>query len=223
LWTSLIGQERVTLIGHELAHRANQDPARTMIVGNGLLGLDRWTYLLTPPQRSTEGVAELAVHGLMFVLSKMTRGVRMVLATLLFIESQRAEYLADHLAAKVAGSAAGISLLHKIGLGCNLKAVVERVYYGGDSDGRSIIEAFRAFASSVPTREMERIRRANEKEDARIDSSHPPTAMRIRFIAARNVDSPAVTLDDAHSAAIDAELRQLSERLSMTLMDKYFE
>lgn len=223
LWTSLVAQERVAIIGHELAHRANHDPARTMVIGNGLLALDRWNYLLAPPQHSTEGLGELVIHGFMFVLAKMTRGLRALLANLLFIESQRAEYLADHLAAKVAGSAAGISLLQKIGLAGNLKAVVERVYYGGDTDGRSVIEAFRAFVRSVPAREMERIQRADEKENARIDSSHPPTAMRIRFIENRGLAVSAIILDESQSGAIDVELRPLSERLSMKIMDRYFD
>lgn len=223
LWVSLTTAERVALVGHELAHRANHDPARSSIVGNGLLALDRWNYLLTPPRHATEGLGELVVHGVMFVVAKLTRGLWVMLANLLFIERQRAEYLADHLGAKVAGSAACVSLLQKLRIGDNLKGVVERVYYGGDTDGRSVIEAFRSFASAVPAREMERITLADEKENARIDASHPPTSMRIRFIAGRNLAAPSVILDDAQSAAIDAELRPLSERLSMKIMDRYFE
>lgn len=223
MWVSLTPAERVALIGHELAHRANHDPARSTIVGNGLLALDRWNYLLTPPRHATEGLGELVVHGVMFVFAKLTRGLWVMLANLLFIERQRAEYLADHLGAKVAGSSASVSLLQKLGIGDNLRAVAERVYYGGDTAGRSVIEAFRSFAGAVPAREMERIRLADEKENARIDASHPPTAMRIRFIAGRDLAVPSVILDDAQSAAIDAELRPLSERLSMKLMDRYFE
>lgn len=223
LWVSLTAAERVALVGHELAHRANHDPARSTIVGNGLLALDRWNYLLTPPRHATEGIGELAVHGVMFVVAKLTRGLRVMLANLLFIERQRAEYLADHLGAKVAGSAACVSLLHKLGLGDNLQAVAERVYYSGDTEGRSVIAAFRSFAHTVPAREMERIRLADGKENARIDASHPPTVMRIRFIAGRNLAVPSVVLDDVQSAATDAELRPLSERLSMKIMDRYFE
>jgi hypothetical protein len=75
----------------------------------------------------------------------------------------------------------------------------------------------------MPAREMERITLANEKENARIDASHPPTAMRIRFIAGRNLVAPGLILHDAQSAAIDAELRPLSERLSMKIMDRFFD
>jgi Zn-dependent protease with chaperone function len=91
LWVSLTAAERVALIGHELAHRANHDPARSTIVGNGLLALDRWNYLLTPPRHASEGLGELMVHGVMFIVAKLTRGLRAMLASLLFIESQRAE------------------------------------------------------------------------------------------------------------------------------------
>ena len=74
----------------------------------------------------------------------------------------------------------------------------------------------------VPASEMERIKRADERENARIDASHPPTAMRVRFIESRGLAGPAVVLDEAQSVAIDAELRPMSERLSMKITDKYF-
>lgn len=163
------------------------------------------------------------MDGLMSVVAWMTRGLRKLLAGLLFIESQRAEYLADHLAAKVAGSVAVAGLLRKLGLAHNLKAVAERAYYSGDTDGRTVIDSFRAFVASVPAREMERIKRADERENARIDSTHPPTAMRIRFMESRGPAIPSVILDEAQSAAIDVELHTLNERLSMKIMGQYFD
>ena len=219
MWVSFTAQERVALIGHELAHRVNHDPARSTIVWNGLLALDRWNYLLEPPKYSLETLGEIIMHALMRLLGAMTRGVRGVLANLLYIDSQRAEYLADHLASKVAGSEAVVLMMRKFGLGQNLKAVAERVYYGGDTDGRSVIDAFRNFAGAVPAREMERIKRVDEREEARIDASHPPTVLRARFIEGRARLDPAIVLNAAQSRAIDKELQPLFERLSMEIMD----
>ena len=221
MWVSFTPQERVALIGHELAHRVNNDPARSTIIWNGLLALDRWNYLLEPPRYSTESLGEVVMHALMRLFGGMTRGVRGLLASLLFVDSQRAEYLADHLAAKVAGSEAVVMMMRKLGLGYNLRAVAERVYYGGDTDGRSVIAAFHDFASAVPAREMERIKRVDEREEARIDASHPPTASRIRFIEGRARLDPIVVLDDVQSRAMDNELQPFFARLSMKLMDDF--
>jgi Zn-dependent protease with chaperone function len=223
LWVSLTGQERVALIGHELAHRVNHDPARGTIIHWGISTLDRWRYLLDPTDQVPQSFFEIIIHFMMGVLGKIVGGLRMLLANLLYLDSQRAEYLADHLEAKVAGPEASVNLLRKLGLGDNLRAIAERVYYGGDNLGRSVIDAFRAFVKGVPEREMERIRRADEKEKSRVDSSHPPTASRIKFIESRTFGPPAFVLSDAHSQAIDAELSPLVERYSMKIMGWYFD
>jgi hypothetical protein len=116
-----------------------------------------------------------------------------------------------------------VKLLGKVGLGRNLEAVAERAHFRGDADGRSVIDAFRNFVETVPEREMERIRRADEMENSRIDASHPPTASRIRFIKSRHFELPLVILSDSLSRAIDAELQPFHERFSMKLMDLFVE
>jgi Zn-dependent protease with chaperone function len=223
LWVSLTGQERVALIGHELAHRVNHDPARATIIYWGISTLDRWRYLLDPTDQVPQSFFEIIIHFMMGVLGKIVGGLRMLLASLLYLDSQRAEFLADHLAAKVAGREASVSLLRKLGLGNNLKAVAERVYYGGDNLGRSVIGAFRAFVEGVPEREMERIRRADEKEKSRVDATHPPTVSRIKFIESRIYGPAAFVLNDAQSQAIDTELAPSFERYSMKIMGWYFD
>ena len=54
------------------------------------------------------------------------------------------------------------------------------------------------------------IRRADEKENSRIDSSHPPTASRIKFIKSRHYELPVAILSDSLSRAIDQELQDVS-------------
>jgi Zn-dependent protease with chaperone function len=223
LWVSLAGNERVALIGHELAHRANHDPARGTVIGWGVSTLDRWSYLLDPTGQAPQTIFEIIIHLMMAVLGSAVGALRMLLVNLLYLDSQRAEYLADHLAAKVAGADATVKLLRKLGLDSNLRAVAERVYYNGDNEGRSVINAFRRFVDTVPEREMERIRRVDEKERSRVDLSHPPTASRIKFVESRAYGPPGLILDDALSQAIDAELAPLFERFSMKIMGWYFD
>jgi Zn-dependent protease with chaperone function len=165
VWVSLDSQERVALIAHELAHRANGDPGRSSIIGSALGMLNRWRYILEPVSYGEVDLGLLIAHFFMRIAGGLVVGLQRILLSLLYIDSQKAEYLADYLAAKIAGVPAALSLLHKLRLGENLTAVAERVYYRGDTDGRSVIEAFRAFCRAVPAREMERIRRANDKEE----------------------------------------------------------
>jgi hypothetical protein len=220
LWVSLAGQERVALIGYELAHRANHDPARGTAVGWGLAVLDRWLYLMDPANLRMRNPADLVTHLLMRLLGGTVGGLRKLLASLLFLDSQRAEYFAYHLAAKIAGAVATVKYLGKHGLGCNLEAVAQRVYCSDDRDGRSLIDAFRAFVETVPEGEIERVRRM---ENARIGSTRPPTASIIKFIRSRHYELPLVILSDSLSRAIDEELLPFHERLSMRLMKVFVE
>ena len=223
LWASLTGQERVALMAHELAHQVNRDPARSTIIGGSLSALDRWIYLLGPAHENPHNLPDVLVHVVMRLLRGAASALRSRLTQLLYLDSQRAGYLSDYLAAKVAGPVATAKLLGKLGLGGNLEAVARRAYFAGDTDGRTVIDAFRAFVETVPEREMERVRRADEMENARIDTSHPPTASRITFIKSRHFELPTVILSDALSRAIDDELQPFREHFSMRLMDQFIE
>jgi Zn-dependent protease with chaperone function len=223
LWASLTGQERVALVAHELAHGVNRDPARSTVIGWGLTALDRWMYLLDPASENPHSLPEILIHVVMRRLRRAASASRSLLTQLLYLDSQRAEYLSDHLAAKVAGPVATTKLLGKLGLGGNLEAGAERAYHIGDTDGRTVIDAFRAFVETVPEREMERVRRADVMDNVRTDTSHPPTASRITFIKSRRFELPMVILSDALSRAIDEELHPFRERFSMNLMDHFIE
>ncbi|MGE3872555.1 MAG: M48 family metallopeptidase [Parvibaculaceae bacterium] len=218
LWASLGGQERVALIGHELAHRANGDPARGTVVGCGLAVLDRWLDLTAPADERS--FADVATHLVMRLLGGAVGAVRALLARLLFLDSQRAEYLADHLAAKIAGPVATVKLLGKLGLDRKLKAVAERAYYADDADGRQPAgDVFRNFVETMPDGEGEAIGRTGERENSRTDAAHPPTASRVRFIRSRHFELPLVVLSDTLSRAIDEELRPFREGFAAVFVE----
>jgi Zn-dependent protease with chaperone function len=117
LWANLSGQERVALIGHELAHRGNRDPARSPTIRWALATLDWWLCLLHPTQGETRAPANIATRLLLQPFRLIISELRHSLARLLFIDSQRAEYLADHLTATIAGPVAVVKLLEKLGRG----------------------------------------------------------------------------------------------------------
>ncbi len=219
-WAVLAPQERVALVAHELAHRVNGDPGRGFIIGNALMTLGYWRYFLTPESHGHDDLWQIIAHIPLRVAGFLVSGLEWLLRNLLYMDSQRAEYLADYLAAKVAGGPAVISMLHKLGLHDNFAAVADRVYYQGDTQGRTLIAAFRSFAATVAESEMERIRRINSKEEARIDSSHPPTAYRVQFIESRAFSIPAFLLSQEESEEIDRELDSLNAHYAMKIMDR---
>src|SRR5262249_61111144 len=49
LWMALRPQERLALIGHEIAHGVNGDGTRGFIVGSALSGLHEWIGVLQGP------------------------------------------------------------------------------------------------------------------------------------------------------------------------------
>jgi Zn-dependent protease with chaperone function len=136
LWTSLSAQERVALIGHELALLANRDPARSPLIRCTLATLDWWLHLLHPTRSEMNSLANIATRLLLRPFGLIISELRHTLVRLLFIDSQRAEYLADHLTAKIAGPVAVVKLLEKIGLRVDRRAAAGHAHFAGDVGSR---------------------------------------------------------------------------------------
>jgi heat shock protein HtpX len=218
-------QERVAVIGHELGHDRNGDARRTLLVGSAVAGLGRLVELLQPPEEES-GLAESELapvewltHGVMWLVSRPVDAVLWLEAVLLLRDMQRAEYLADALAARVAGTPAAIALEERMLLASTfMLAVQQAAHAGADVDVLAqVTEALRA----VPDRERERRRRVARLEHARLNDTHPPTGMRIAMLEGRPGQEPAVTLNSAWSARIEAELEPVHERIGREVLDAY--
>jgi Zn-dependent protease with chaperone function len=222
LLTSLEPQEQVGLVAHELAHAKNGDASRGIFVGSAVAGLADLYYLLEPEPRSEGlGIAEHVANGILWLLSRPPFWLLHVEYRLLLHDSQRAEYLADALAARVAGTEAVVLLHEKLLLEPLFEAVVkEHARPTGDAD---LFEATRLRFATVPARERERRRRVAMLEESRLLATHPPTGMRITLLEQRPPLSPAVTLDRERAEQIDAELRRLRSSLGERLVELHRE
>ena len=138
---------------------------------------------------------------------------------LLLRDMQRAEYLADALAARVAGTPAAIALQERMLLASTFTLAVQQAAHA-DASGDVLAQATDAMRA-VPERERERRRRVARLEHVRLEDTHPPTAMRIAMLEGRPAQAPAVTLNSAWSARIDAELEPLRERIGREVLDSY--
>lgn len=153
--TAMNGQELVALIGHEMAHSVNGDPARSYIVNSAvhtLFGLYRTLresglfptsdnviyYVLSLPFR-------LVIVGISFVFFALAH----VLVHVLWQDSQRAEYWADYLGARVSGTQASISTLRKLPLYSVFFITVQRAALNKHLKGH-LFDEFRSKKLSSP-------------------------------------------------------------------------
>lgn len=223
LLAALRPQERVALIGHELAHARNGDATSGLVVGSAVQALAE-LYNAVAPGDDVEGgelaYAELLVTPVMWLLSRPILGALLLELHLLHRDSHRAEYLADALAATVAGTPAMVAAHEKLLLASTFGAVVQRLAHEG-TGSRDLFSEIAATFSAVPARELERRRRAARLEGARLDVTHPPTGMRLALLESRPATRALVELAEADSAAIDDELRPYAEQAQRRLTDEY--
>jgi Zn-dependent protease with chaperone function len=224
LLAALGPQERVALVAHELAHARNGDSTRGLVMGSALNGLIELYGLIAPNPAGVEyfddlGIFERIANGFLWILSRPVYGLILLQIHLLLRDSQRAEYLADALAARAAGTAATVRLHERLFLGPVVDMVVqrsarERVHEQLCGD---IAEA----VAAVPERERERRRRVARLEGARLDVTHPPSGSRIRLLEERPPVDAAIRLSAAGSEAIDRELAPLHPTLARRLVDEH--
>jgi heat shock protein HtpX len=220
-------QARVALIAHELAHARNGDSGRGLFVGSAIRALEELYALFSPDPHLSGAGEEYALgffdritNAAMWVVSRPILGLLYLELYLVLQDSQRAEYLADALAAGVAGTDAAILGHEQLLLDSTFQAAVQQAAHdrGGDSD---LFAALAARATDVPERERERRRRVARLEETRLGASHPPTARRLELLEARAAFAAKVTLDAERSEAIDRELEPMRAAIQRHLVDEY--
>ena len=218
LWMALRPQERVALVGHEVAHGVNRDGTRSFIVGSALNAIEEWIGFLRGSLRHAATSDEVLGGYAIWILSIPFASLQSLLAQLLWLDKQRSEYFADYLAATISGTDAVASLLQRLGCKEHLNDVLLRNVYSRSQSGADILGLFRDRVTSLPDREWERLARSSQHEGARLDASHPPTAYRSAFLRAHVVEKPRITVTEDVMRTIDAELATLQEMLGKRLI-----
>jgi heat shock protein HtpX len=221
LWMALSSQARVALLGHEVAHGVNGDATRSVIIASALRTLDEWIAFLRNPLEHGTSWGEILGGYVLWVLSIPFAAVQSLLAQLLWLEKQRAEYFADYLGSTVSGTDAAVSLLRRLGCNEHLDDVLLRSVYSTSQSGAEILGLFRERLARLPAREWERLARAIQREGARLDASHPPTAYRCAFLRTHMVATPRLVATADAMRAIDAELETVQEALGKRLISRY--
>lgn len=220
LLSALTAQERVALIGHELAHGVSGDSRRGWFVGSALDTLASWYAVvkpesLTSSDRGLGGLAAIPANLLFLAVAQVVYAIAWVLVHLLFRESQRAEYLADRLAAETGGTTAAVRMLTISGLG---ESFYRRAQGLAVNRERDVFTEWRTHVASLDHRSDPTGSRA-ASEDARLDSTHPPTSARIELLRAHPVADCRIVVGDSEWERIDAEFASLAPVLQRRLAD----
>lgn len=213
-------QERVALIGHELGHFINRDSRRSVASSPALNAFGTASQLLNP--RGMANVADQRVDGfLVGMATTLLWPVLYAVSQLLWLchlgvniigarVTQRAEYYADDLAARAAGTEAAASMMD---VWVDVAGVATII--GARSRNKECADGWREGVeksrSGRATR-MHRLRQLTIRSETGIFASHPPAGLRHRMIMSAPHRSAAVVLTPAESAAIDAELSAYEER-----------
>jgi heat shock protein HtpX len=210
----LAPQERVALIGHELAHSANGDWSRSFFVGSAIDSLTTWRDIFP-----REGVFVLITLPISLFLFELPKLVIYLLVHLLMSDSQRAEYLADHMASRAGGTSAALSTLRKLHMTGSMMRALDRFYEMGGKAG--ISEVLRRSVEAMPSRELERISRMERLVAARLDATHPPTVYRMELLKARPVTQPEVAISDCDNQELERELSGIMPEIEEEMLGEY--
>jgi Zn-dependent protease with chaperone function len=215
LWATLSPQERVALIGHELGHFMNGDVRRGPLTEVAVTTLDRVAYLFTSERSLRGGFVEYIVELITQVLSHLVAGTARTLQLLLVWtsqrDSQRAEYLADEMAARVAGTDAAVGLADHLVMTASIDTVVRREARAGNGMS-SWHDAARAARGNLAAK-LPLLRRLTRHTDVSLYYSHPPAGLRAEMLERRPRLAAAVTLTETEAARIDGELAVHQKRV----------
>jgi Zn-dependent protease with chaperone function len=207
LFTVLTPQERVAILGHELAHSAHGDSSRSFVISGAL--------------HSLQTLREIFPGLYTVVVFPMLLGVlaHYALLHLVASDSQRAEYLADQLGAQVGGTGAMLGVLRKLHMSEAVMLSRDRYFERGEKTG--LFDAMKRKVESIPPRELERIGRVERLITSRLDASHPPTAYRIELLESRTAREPEIVLSDEDTKRLDDELAGVMPELEAIMRDNY--
>jgi heat shock protein HtpX len=227
LLSALEPQERVGLIAHEVAHARNGDASRGFFVGSACRGLAQWYFVLAPHQaRSAYGgiadtrLAEHVANAFLWALSRPPLLLFGLEVHLLLHDSRRAEYLADAIAAREAGTDAVVGVHENLLLEGSFQQIVRQFAHPSTRpETDDLFAAVRPALAAVPRRERERRRRVALLEASSLGSTHPPTGLRIRALEQRPIRAAQVALTSGDSDAIDRELAGLRPGFQRRLVE----
>lgn len=231
LMAVLTRQQRLAIIAHELAHGANGDPMRGLFFFGAVNSLVIWADAVRPASIGNSGhglflgplVSTVAIpfELLMLALSELIYAVAKAMVLLVHRDSQRAEYLADLLAAAATGPQAMVGGLERTYLAEEIDAACRRLALTRPTGP---LEAELARERDLVSAEtLQTYREKSLSELWQVDSTHPPTAMRVAMLSGVPQNEPAVQLSDEEGRRFDDDMSKLIAWRQREVMNRKLE
>lgn len=235
LWEVLEPQERVALLGHELGHAVNGDNRRSLWLRTATDTLAHWCDLFRPQHPLSDDVLSVftawLVTCILFVPRLCCAFFLFLLDRVTLRTGQRAEYLADGIAARIGSAEACAAMLEALACAGTVEAYLGRRAARFRSrpgrhrrgplsaaDTAEFWDGLKEDVDTVPRGEFERQLRLSARHMSCVDRTHPPTHLRIRLARTREACPPLVTCDGQDAEAIAAELSDVRARAARALL-----
>lgn len=228
-------QERLALLGHELAHAVNSDPSRNIFVVIAIHMLSQmyklfwllrnWGFsiifwLVLFFVTGLFAVELFPANMLRIMIFAVVSGIVITLIPLLGVfglryflwrERYRAEFRADWFSAQVAGTEAAVSSLQKSGWWDAVALAINHHYRQmiKTKHYQDLIFLLQKHIEDAPNLERERIKRVKAKQEQIVSDTHPGTAVRLATLEANPVYTPSVTITEEEWQAFEKELDEL--------------
>ncbi len=224
LWDGLPADQKVAILGHEFGHSVNGDARHGTIIGTSITTLTRLYAMLLPGGRRhgtknlPVALAEILMPLILLVPRSAIAGVLLIQQLISLRASQRAEYLADAIAARLASPASTADAIDTLVTGSSAYSwVLGRRRF---SDPKTVIwDQFRSAQAEFPESEKERRRRECAHERLQMTDTHPPAHLRIKVLRGLPASEPRVILSTAQEAEIRAELTRDYTRIATKIDD----
>jgi Zn-dependent protease with chaperone function len=240
LWSILNNDERLALIGHEISHCVNGDPARSKLVSIAINILIDTGWAIYPStlagdimnpyigglRASTLELSKYAVIPLNLALrgiSHLLWKLAYFLNNLIWIDSQKSEYLADILGSTISGHKSAISLMEKLGYQDIFYFELKKIVLKGkkEADKINIFKTVNEKIENFPNHEIERLKRLQMKEEHRFDIKHPPTYSRILILKEKGYKNLSNIKDQINFGKIENEFNNYEKKIQDKLIDIY--
>lgn len=224
-WSVLTAQEKVAILAHELAHSVNGDAARGGYISTAINSLAQWHYLIIPDQiwqsrAGFVGIIMVPLNLFLFLVAKLVHLIAYLLSLLLFHDMQRAEYLADYLAAQVSGTDAAISMLQKIHLYNYYEGTARKIALN-NLEPNLLFSELKTEITNISAADLQTNLESFGDEPARLYATHPPTIYRIKLLQSRKRFLPQITMSPSSEMGADGELHQYDAQIARKAVDAY--
>ncbi|MEU4168649.1 M48 family metallopeptidase [Streptomyces sp. NPDC026665] len=232
LWEALTPQQRIALLGHEMGHYVNGDTRHGLVVETAFSSMTTWHYYFEPVDfepLDDSGPLMLFLNLLYAPPRLLVRCVLAVLDRLTLRASQRAEYLADRVAARAGSTQAALELMDRLLISDSAAVTLRREVNRAALNGPRGRQQTTAWAeelwgrvvtdlASIPDLERERLRRVGVLRGHSVDATHPPTHLRHACLLIGDTEPPAVVADDERERRIAGELADARVKVARRIL-----